>query len=59
MSRKESEDVPEDNGPVLQQEFGSGQPTQEYVYRLIKEVFGRWDRKLDEMAEDLKVRVSV
>ena len=33
-------------------EFGSGQPTLEDVYRIIKEVFGRWDRKLDEMAED-------
>ena len=37
MSRKESEAVPEGNGPVPQQgEFGSGQPTLDKLYRIIK-----------------------
>ena len=41
MPRKESEAVPEGNGPVPQQEeFGSGQPTLADVYRMVKEVFG-------------------
>ena len=36
---KESEAVPEGNGPVPQQEeFGSGQPTLVDVYRKIEEV---------------------
>ena len=42
MLRKASEAVPEGNGPILQQEeFGSGQPTMEDVYRMIKEAFDR------------------
>ena len=53
MLRKESEAVPEGNGPVPQhEEFGSGEPTLPDVYRMFKERFDRWDRKLDEMAED-------
>ena len=53
MPRKESEAVPEEgNGPILQQEeFGSGQPTMEGVYRMTKEAFDRWDRKLDEISD--------
>ena len=48
MLRKESEAVPEGNGPVPQkEEFGSGQPTCGDVYRRMKEAFDRWDRKLD------------
>ena len=64
MSRKESEAVPEGDGPAPQQEeFGSGEPTLADVYRCFEErfdrklkimesCFDRWDRKLDEMAED-------
>ena len=53
MLRKESEAVLEGNGPVPQkEEFGSGQPTWENVYRMMKEAFDRWDRKLDEMLEN-------
>ena len=55
MPRKESEAVPEGNGPVPQQEeFGSGQPTLADVYRMVKEVFGGWDRKLDEIAKGMR-----
>ena len=36
MPRKESKAVPEGNGPLPQQEeFGSGQPTLEDVYRML------------------------
>ena len=56
MPRKESEAVPEGNGPILQQEeFGSGQPTMEDVYRMMKETFDRWDRKLDEISDEMRV----
>ena len=42
MPRKESETVPEGNGPVLQQkDFGSGQPTLVDVYRKIEELLDR------------------
>ena len=49
MLRKENEAVPEGNGPVPQQEeFGSGQPTLEGVYRIMKVVFEEvWDTKMD------------
>ena len=51
MLRKESEAAPEENSPVPQQEeFGSGQPTLEDVYRMIKEVYEEWDAKMDELA---------
>ena len=40
MPRKESEGVPEGNGPVPQQEeSGSGQPTLADVYRMMEELF--------------------
>ena len=55
MLRKESEAVPEGNGPILQQEeLCSGQPTMEDVYRIMKEVFDRWDRKLDEISDKME-----
>ena len=51
MLRKASEAVPEGNGPVPQkEELGSGQPTMEDVYRMMKEAFDRWDKKLDEIS---------
>ena len=50
MPRKESKAVPEDNGPVPQQEeFGSGQPTLADVYRMMKERFDQSDRYWDSM----------
>ena len=50
MPRKESEAVPEGNGPVPQQEyFGSGQPTLADVYRTMEEFFDRSDRYLDSI----------
>ena len=55
MPRKASEAVPEGNGPILQQEeFGSGQPTMEGVYRMMKEASDRWDRKLDEISDRME-----
>ena len=52
MLRKESEAVPGGNGVVPQkEEFGSYQPTRGDVYRMMKEVFDRWDKKLDEISE--------
>ena len=55
MPRKESEAVPEGNGPILQQEeFGFGQPTMEDVYRMMKEDFDRWDTKLDEISDKME-----
>ena len=48
MPRKESEAVPEGNGPVLQQEeFGSGEPTLEDVYRLFGERFDRQQKIME------------
>ena len=59
MSRKESEAVPVDNGPVPQQEeFGPHRPTLEKVYRMIKEVFEEWDRRIDKMREYTEERRS-
>ena len=66
MPRKESEAVPEGNGPLPQQEqFGSGQPTLEDVYRMLCEAidsrfdrqqscFDRWDRKMDEISDEMR-----
>ena len=55
MSRNEREAVPEGNGPVPQQEeYGSGQPALEGVYRMAKEVFKVWDRKMDELLREYK-----
>ena len=49
MPRKETEAVPEGNGPVPQQEkIGSGQPTLVDVYRKIEELLDRW-WMVDEM----------
>ena len=53
MLRKESEAVSEGNGPVPQQgEFGSGQPTLEDVYRMMKEVFEELYTKMDELLQE-------
>ena len=50
MLRKESEAVPEGNGPVPQQdEFGSGQPTLVDALRKIKEALGVCHRRFDKM----------
>ena len=55
MPRRDSEAVPEGNNPILQQEeFGSGQPTMEDAYRMMKEAFDRWGRKLDEISDKME-----
>ena len=55
MLRKEGEAVPEGNDPVPQKdEFGSRQPTWGHVYRMMKEAFDRWDRKLDEISDKVE-----
>ena len=56
MLRKESKAVPEGDDPVPQkEEFGSGQPTWGDVYRMMKEAFDRWDKKLDEISDEMRV----
>ena len=56
MPRNCSEAVPEGNGIVLQQEeFGSDEPTLADVYRIIEALLDKSDRKLDELAEGMKV----
>ena len=53
MPRKESETVPEGNGPVPQQEeIGSGEPKLADVYRLFEERFDRQHTVLPEMAAE-------
>ena len=61
MLRKESEAVPEGNGPVPQKKkTRSGQSTWGDVYRMMKEAFDRWDKKLDEILEKIiKERTSI
>ena len=55
MLRKESEAVSEGNGPVPQkEEFGSGQPAWVDVYRMMKEAFDRWDKKLDDILDKME-----
>ena len=52
MLQKETEAVPEGNDPVLQQEeFGSGQPTLEEVFRMIEEAL---EDKMQEYVDDLR-----
>ena len=52
MPQKESEAVPEDNGPVPQQEeFGSGEPTLADVYRLCEERFDRQQKIMDSCSD--------
>ena len=59
MPRKESEVVPEGNGPVHQrEEFGSGQPTLEDVYQMMKEALDRWDKKLNEILERMDQHIT-
>ena len=55
MPRKDSEVVPEGNSPVHQrEEFGSGQPTLEDVYRVLEEGFRKMNSYLDQMNRKLK-----
>ena len=63
MPWKESEAVPEGNGPVpRQEEFRSGEPTLAGVYRLFEErfkkmdsYFDRWNWKLDEIWDEMRM----
>ena len=60
MLRKASEAVPEGNDPVPQkEELGSGQPTMEDVYRMMKEAFDRWDKKLNEISDKMEEQTEV
>ena len=55
MPRNWSEAVPEGNGPGPQQEeLGSGQPTLADVYRMIKELFDKSNRKMDELSDEIR-----
>ena len=58
MPWKESEAVPEGNGPVPQQEeFGSGQPTLEEISRMIDGFVDRFEKRVDihfEKISDVK-----
>ena len=55
MPRNWSKTVPEGNGPVpQQQELGSGQPTLADVYQMVKELFDKSDKKMDEHAEEMR-----
>ena len=59
MLRKMSEAVPESNGPVPQKaEFRSDQPTWGEVYRMMKEIFHRWDRQLDVILDEKRTMVQ-
>ena len=56
MQWKESEAVPESNGPdPQQQELGSDEPTLADAYRMIKERFDRWERKLKKLSDEMRV----
>ena len=55
MPRKESETVPDGNDPVPQQEeSGTSQPTLADAYRMIEKLFDKSDRKMDELAEEMR-----
>ena len=55
MLRQAIETVLEGDGPVLQkEEFGSGQLTWGDVYRVMKVVFDRWDKNLDEILDEMR-----
>ena len=55
MPRKESKAAPEGNGPAPQQQkFESGQPTRVDIYRMIEELPDESDRKLDELADEMR-----
>ena len=55
MLQTASEAVSESNGPVPQkEEFGSGQLTWGDVYRTMKVAFDRWDKKLDEISDEMR-----
>ena len=54
MPRKESEAVPEGNGPVPQQEeFGSGEPTLADVHRLFEERFDKQQKRIDSFFDGM------
>ena len=55
MSRNRNTAVPECGGPVRHDEVGPDQPTTlAALYRMIKELFDESDRKLDELADEMK-----
>ena len=59
MLRKASKAVPQGNDPVPQkEELESDQPTVEDVYRMMKKAFDRWDKKRDEISDEMKKRLT-
>ena len=55
MPRNWSKAVPENNGPIPHQdEFESREPTMADFYRMVKELFDKSDRKLDELTEEMR-----
>ena len=55
MPRNWSKAVPEGNGAVPQQEeLASDQPTLADVYRMIEELVDKSDRKMDELADEMR-----
>ena len=60
MLRKASEAVPESNDPVPQkEELGSGQPTMDDVYRMMKGAFDRRDKKLNEISNKMEEQTEL
>ena len=56
MPRNWSKPVVEGNSPAPpQEEFGSDQPTLADIYRMIEELFDKSDRKMDKLAEEIRV----
>ena len=54
MPRKESEAIPEGNGPVPQQEeFESGEPTLADIYRLFEERFDKQQKRMDNFFDGM------
>ena len=54
MPWNRSTPVPEGNGPIRHDELGPDQPTLADLYRIIEELFDKSDRKLDELADEMK-----
>ena len=53
MPRKKSKAVTEGNGPIPHGDVGPDQPTMADLYRMIKEILDKSDRKLDELTEEM------
>ena len=54
MPRNRSTAVPEGNSLIRHDEIGPDQPMLADIYRMIEEVFDKSDRKLDELADEMR-----